>query len=53
MSLSSLLEILLSQPKIVSNENAARIHLNINSQAGHRIVYDYIDISVRLAVEPA
>ena len=44
MSLSSLLEILRSQPKIVSDENAARIHLNIISQAGHRIVYDYITL---------
>ena len=46
MSLSALLEILRSQPKIVSDENAARIHLNIISQAGHRIVYDYIDITL-------
>ena len=46
MSLSSLLEILLSQPKIVSEENAARIHLNIISQAGHRIVYDYINVTL-------
>ena len=45
MSLSSLLEILRSQAKIVSDENAARIHLNINFQAGHRIVYDYIYIT--------
>ena len=33
MSLSSLLEILRIQPKIVLEENAARIHLNIISQA--------------------
>ena len=46
MSLSSLLEILRSKSKIVSNENAAIIHLNIISQAGHRIVYDYIDITL-------
>ena len=46
MSLSSLLEILRIQPKIVSEENAARIHLNIISQAGHRIVYDYINITL-------
>ena len=46
MSLSSLLEIWRSQPKIVSDENAARIHLNIISQAGHRIVYGYIDITL-------
>ena len=46
MSLSSLLEILRSQPKIVSDENAARIHLSIISQAGHRIVYDYIHITL-------
>ena len=45
MSLS-LLEILRIQPKIVSKENAARIHLNIISQAGHRIVYDYINITL-------
>ena len=45
MSLS-LLEILRLQPKIVSEENAARIHLNIISQAGHRIVYDYINITL-------
>ena len=46
MSLSSLLEILRSQPKIVSDENAARIQINIISQAGHPIVYDYIDITL-------
>ena len=46
MSLLSLLEILRSQPKIVSDENAARIHLNIISQARHRIVYYYIDITL-------
>ena len=46
MSLSSLLEILRSQHKIVSDENAARIHLNIISQARNRIVYDYIDITL-------
>ena len=46
MSLSSLLKILRSPPKIVSDENAARIHLNIIYQAGHRIVYDYIDIKL-------
>ena len=45
MSLSSLLEILRSKSKIVSDENAAIIHLNIISQAGHRIGYDYIDIT--------
>ena len=46
MSSSSLLEILLSQSKIVSDENAARIHLYIIFQAGHRIVHDYIDITL-------
>ena len=46
MSLSLLLEILRSKSKIVSDENAARIHLNIISQAGHRIVYDYIDVTL-------
>ena len=35
MSVLSLFEILRSQTKIVSDENAARIHLNIISQAGH------------------
>ena len=30
----------------MSNENAAIIHLNIISQAGHRIVYGYIDITL-------
>ena len=46
MSLSSLFEILRSKCTIVSDENAAIIHLNIISQAGHRIVYDYIDITL-------
>ena len=46
MSLSSLLEILRSQPKIVSDKNAARNYLNNISQAGHRIVYDYIQITL-------
>ena len=46
MSLSSLLEILRSKSKIVSDENAAIIHLNIISQASHLIVYDYIDITL-------
>ena len=46
MSLSSLLEILRSKSKIVSDENAAIIQLNIISQAGHRIVYDYIEITL-------
>ena len=43
MSLLKLLEILRSKSKIVSDENAAIIHLNIISQAGHRIGYDHID----------
>ena len=30
----------------VSDENAALIHLNIISQTEHRIVYDYIDITL-------
>ena len=46
MSSSSFLKILLSQSKIVSDENAARINQNIISQAGHRIVHDYIDITL-------
>ena len=46
MSFSSLLKILRSKSKIVSVENAAIIHLNIIAQAGHRIVYDYIDITI-------
>ena len=46
MSFSSLLDILRSQSKLVSDENAALIYLNIISQAGHRIVYDYIDITL-------
>ena len=46
MSISSLLEFLFSQSKIVLDKNAARIHLNIISQAGHRIVNDYIDITL-------
>ena len=46
MCFSSLFEILRSKCKIVSDENAVIIHLNIVSQAGHRIVYDYIDIKL-------
>ena len=46
MSLSSLLQILRSQPKIVSDEKATRIHFNIISQATHRIICDYIDITL-------
>ena len=46
MSFSLLLEILRSQSKIVSDENAALIHLNIISQAEHRIVYNYINITL-------
>ena len=44
MDIFSLLEILRSKSKIVSDENAAQIYLNIISQAGYRLVSDYIDI---------
>ena len=46
MSFSSLLKILRRQSKIVSYEIAALIHPKIISQAGHRIVHDYIDITL-------
>ena len=46
MSFSSLLKILRSKSKIVSDKNAALIHLNIISQAWQQIVYDYIDITL-------
>ena len=46
MSLSSLLENLRSKSKIVSDKSAGIIHFNIISQARHRIVYDYIDITL-------
>ena len=45
MSSSFVLEILRSQSKIISDKTATRTHLNIISQAGHRIVHDYIDIT--------
>ena len=44
MDIFSLLEILRSKSKIVSDENAAQIYLNIISQAGYLLVSDYIDI---------
>ena len=44
--MSSLLEILRSNSEIVSDENAAIIHLNIISDAGHRIVYYYTAITL-------
>ena len=37
-------KILHSKFKILSNENAARIYLNIISQEGYRLFSDYIDI---------
>ena len=46
MSFSSLIEILRNQSKIVSDDNASLIHLNIISQAGHRIVHVNIDITL-------
>ena len=46
MNISSLLDILRSQTKIVSDKNSARIHCNIISQAGHQIVPDYICITL-------
>ena len=46
MSISSLLEILRSHTKIVSDKSAANIHLNIISQTAHQIVPDYICITL-------
>ena len=44
MDIFSLLKILRSKSNVVSDENAARIYLNIISQAGHRLGSEYIDI---------
>ena len=45
MSITPLLEILHSESKILSDKNAARIHVNIITQAGHHIVFDYVAIT--------
>ena len=45
MSVIPLLEILLSESKIVSDKNAARIHVNIITQAGQNIVCNYVVIT--------
>ena len=45
MSFLSLLEILRSQSKIISNKSDALINRNIISQAKYQIVYDYIYIT--------
>ena len=45
MSIIPLLEILHSESKIVSDKNAARIHVNIIAQAGHHIVFNYVVIT--------
>ena len=44
MSILPLLETLRSESKIVLNTNAAFIHVNIITQAGHQIVFDYVGI---------
>ena len=46
MRSSSLLTSLIIQSKLVSDENSAFIHLIIISQAGHRIVNDFFDITL-------
>ena len=46
MSLSSLLEILRSKSKIISDENSAIINLTIIFQDKYRIVFDYNDITL-------
>ena len=45
MSIVPLLEILRSDSNIVSDKNAARIHVNIITQAGRHIVFDYVVIT--------
>ena len=45
MSIIPLLEILHSESKIVSDKNAARSHINIITQAGHHIVFNYVVIT--------
>ena len=42
MSIIPLPEMFRSESKIVSDKNAARIHVNIITQAGHYIVFDYV-----------
>ena len=39
------LEILRGESKILSDKNAARIHVNIITQAGHQIVFNYVFIT--------
>ena len=45
MSITPLLEILRSEFKIASDKNAASIHVHIITQAGHHIVFDYLNIT--------
>ena len=45
MSIIPLLEILHSESKIVSDKNAASIHVNIITRAGSHIVFDYVFIT--------
>ena len=45
MSIVPLLKMLRSEWKIVSDKNAARIHVNIITQAGHHIVFYYVVIT--------
>ena len=45
MSIILLREILHSKSKIVWDKNAARIHVNIITQAGHHIVFNYFVIT--------
>ena len=45
MSILPFLKIMRSKSKIVSDTNAARIHVNIITQAGHQIVFDFVGIT--------
>ena len=45
MGSNPLLEILHSESKIVSDKNAARIHVKILTQAGYHIVFNYVVIT--------
>ena len=45
MSIIPLLEILHSESKIISDKNAALIHVNIIAQAGRHIVFNYVVIT--------
>ena len=45
MSISTLHKTLRCKAKIVSDTNAARIHVNIITQAGLQIVFDYPNIT--------